>query len=72
MQLTNYERMLELIDVLDELDPEHGDSNVFLNFLDEYAPSDYMLDEEFDLFEFRDAHADEYVAMLEEYIATEA
>lgn len=70
--MTEYDRMLELIDALDNADPEHGDSNVFLNFLDEYAPSDYYLDEEFDLFEFRDAHADEYVAMLEEYIATEA
>ena len=70
--MTNYERMLELIDVLDELDPEHGDSNVFLNFLDEYAPSDYYLDDEFDMFAFRDAHAAEYAAMLEEYIKTEA
>ena len=66
--MTDYDRMLRLIGHLDGLDPEHGDSNVFLNFLDEYAPSDYMLDAEFDMYGFRDAHAAEYVAVLEEYL----
>lgn len=66
--MTNYDRMVELIDALYNADPEHGDSNVFLNFLDEYAPSDSYLDDEFDMYAFRDAHAAEYSAMLEEYI----
>ena len=60
--------MVTLISILEDIDPEHGDTHALDNFLAEYAPADYYLDEDFDVFAFRDAHADEYANYLEEYI----
>ena len=60
--------MLTLVARLEEIDPEHGDTHALDNFLAEYAPTDYYLDEDFDVFAFRNANADEYANYLEDYI----
>ena len=67
-EMNSHDRMIALISRLEEIDPEHGDTHALDNFLAEYAPTDYYLDEDFDVFEFRDDHADEYADYLEEYI----
>jgi hypothetical protein len=66
--MDSHDRMVTLISILEDIDPEHGDTHVLDNFLDEYAPANYYLDEDFDVFAFRDAHADEYANYLEYYI----
>ena len=59
--------MVALISRLEDIDPEHGDTHALDNFLAEYA-ADYYLDEDFDVFAFRNALADEYADYLEYYI----
>ena len=66
--MDDYTRMLGLIAQLEELDPEHGDSNCFLNFLDEYAPEGWQTDTDFDMYAFRDEHPAEYCSVLEDYM----
>ena len=66
--MDSHDRMVTLISILEDIDPEHGDTHVLDNFLAEYAPTNYYLDEDFDVYAFRDANADEYADYLEEYI----
>ena len=66
--MNSLDRMYTLIARLEDIDPEHGDTHALDNFLAEYAPTDYHLDEDFDVFAFRNALADEYADYLEEYI----
>ena len=65
--MNSLDRMYTLIARLEDIDPEHGDTHALDNFLAEYA-ADYYLDEDFDVFAFRNANADEYANYLEEYI----
>lgn len=61
-------RMSNLLVQLDELDPEHGDSNAWLCFLDEY-PADEEDPDYVDDSTYRDDMAKEYADFLEEWIA---
>jgi hypothetical protein len=66
--MDSHDRMQRVIALAWDLDPEHGDTHVLDCFLCEYGPTDYYLDDDFDVYAFRDAHADEYANYLEDYI----
>ena len=63
--MDSHSRMMLLIALAWDKDPEHGDTHALDNFLSENADD---VDEDFDVFAFRDANADAYADYLEEYL----